>query len=111
MKMRVFACRFERGVTNAFLERIECISLDFNAAEKQVNRYLSDRDFRSLRNLVLRILREVFESIAYSNAISLTSQFVRRDVVPAGTIFILPGIRDWKSAPPFSLSLKTVSFV
>jgi hypothetical protein len=58
-----------------------------------------------------RILREVFESIAYSNAISLTSQFVRGDVVPAGTIFILPGIKDWKSALPFSLSSKTASFV
>jgi hypothetical protein len=41
-----------------------------------------------------RILREVFESIAYSNATSLASQFVRGHVVPAGTIFILPGIKD-----------------
>ena len=73
-------------MTNPFLERIECISLaalfwqsesegidglidlernhGFNAAEKQVNRYLSDRDFRSLCNLVLQPAQSVPEASA-----------------------------------------------
>jgi hypothetical protein len=41
---------------------------------------------RLRHNLRQRILREVFESIAHSNAPSLTSQFVRGDVVPAVAI-------------------------
>jgi hypothetical protein len=64
---------------------------------------------RTSFNKIIGIRVSLCEGIAYSNAPTLTSQFLRRDNNSGGKDFHSPGTRNRTSTFPFLLSLKTVS--